>query len=101
MRVFLGTLPCEQHPKVPTAKTLAHHSSGHFWEPVIESAEQRENRAPDQNVVEMRDYEIGVVNLKVERYRCQHHAGHAAQYKDRDEPVDEVERRGHSRPAGP
>ena len=68
----------EEQPEIPLAEPLAQHAAGDLREPVVERAEQREHRAADQHVVEMRDDEERVVHLQVERHRREHHAGQAA-----------------------
>ena len=54
----------EDHPEADLAKRLAHHSAGHFREPVSRSAEQRKHRAADQHIMEVGDDEIGVMELE-------------------------------------
>ena len=75
----------EEQPEGDLAQRLAHHPAGHLGEPVGERAEQREDRAADQHVVEVGDDEIGVVDLPVERHRGEHHAGQPADDEDEEE----------------
>src|SRR4029079_14800982 len=58
----------EHQPEVELAHLLAKHAAGELREPVIKRAEDRKDRTADQDVVEMRDHEVSVVNLKVERH---------------------------------
>ena len=70
--------PTNSSQKFHLAEPLVQHAPGHLREPVVERAEQREHRAADQHVVEVRDDEERVVHLQVERHRGEHHAGQAA-----------------------
>ncbi len=76
--------------KIQLAKALVQHAPGHFGEPVMECAEQREERAADQHVMKMRHHEVRVVHLQVERNRRKHHARQATHHKDEDEAEHEV-----------
>ena len=49
----------------------------HLREPVVEGAEEREEDSADDHVVEVRDHEVRVAKLPVERRRAQHDAGQA------------------------
>ena len=73
----------------------------HLGEPVVERAEQREDGAADQHVVEVRHDEVGVVDLGVERHGREHDAGQAAEHEDEEEAEHEQERRLELRPAVP
>ena len=66
--------PMKRIQKLILPIQLVHHAPGELREPVIEGAEQREQRAADQDVMEMRDDEERVVHLQVERNRGQHYA---------------------------
>ena len=91
----------EDQPERPASERLAHHSAGDLGKPVIDRAEQRKYRAADQHVMEMRDDEIGVVHLRVERHGGDHHAGQAADDEGDEEADDEQQRRLEHRPAVP
>ena len=67
--------------------------------PVIERGEQREHHAADQHVVQVRDDEVGVVRLPVERHHRDHHAGQPAEHEDEEEAEHEQRRRRDARPA--
>src|SRR5204863_9880874 len=56
--------------------------------PVEQSADQWEYGASDEHVMEMRDDEVGVVDLQVEGNRREHHAGQAAEYENEEEAHD-------------
>ena len=91
--------PTKNSQKFHLPEPLAQHPSGDLREPVVEGAEQREDRAADQHVVEMRDDEVGVVHLQVERHRREHHAGQPADHEDEDEAEHEEHRRREARRA--
>ena len=78
---------------------LAHHPAGDLGEPVGDRAHQRKHRAADQHVVEVRDDEIRVVHLRIQRHRGDHHAGHAADDEGEEKRQDEQQRRAQHRPA--
>src|SRR4051812_18090668 len=78
----------EEQPEVQLAKRLAQHASGDFWEPVVEGTEQWEYRAAKQDVVEVRDDEISVVHLPIERHGGEHQAGKSADEEDEEEAAD-------------
>ena len=59
----------DEQPEVPLAQRLAQHSPGHLGEPVVERAEDREEDAAHDDVVEMRHHEIRVAELPIERRR--------------------------------
>ena len=75
----------EEHPETDPAERLAHHSAGHLGEPISKRAEQREHRAADQHIMEVRDDEVGVVKLEIERNGGNHHAGQSADHEGDDE----------------
>ena len=64
-------------------------SCSHFGEPVVERPEQRKHGAADQDVVEVRHDEVGVVDLGIERHRPQHDPGQAAEHEDEEEAEHE------------
>ena len=79
--------------KFQLAEPLAHHPAGDLGIPVVERAEQREHGAADQHVVQVRDDEVGVVHLQIERHRGEHDAGQAAEDEDEEEAEHEEQRR--------
>ncbi len=64
--------PDEEQPEVPLARPLGQQPAGQFRKPVVEPAEEREHRAADQHVVKVRDDEVTVVHLRVERHGGEH-----------------------------
>src|SRR3546814_15305365 len=73
----------EQQPEAPAAQPLREGFPARRRYPVIEGAEQREDHAADQHVMEMRDDEVAVVDLPVERHRGDHHTGQTAEQTGR------------------
>ena len=61
--------PMKKQPEVPAPAASRRAAAGELREPVVEPAEQREHRAADQHVVQVRDHEVAVVQLRVERRR--------------------------------
>ncbi len=66
-------------------------------EPVMNPCEHAEQRARDQNVVEMRDHELGIVQLIVDRRIGQDHPGQPAEDEKDEEPrqIDDRHRDPH------
>src|SRR5262249_4102648 len=60
--------PDEHEPEVPRRDALAVQASSELREPVVARGKDRENAAAEQHVVDMRDDEIRVVQLIVDRY---------------------------------
>ncbi len=57
-----------------------------LWEPVVIAREQPKEHARDEDVVEMRHEEQGVVHLKADNRVGQHHAGQTADHEEVEEP---------------
>ena len=93
--------PMKKSQNCHLPEPLAQHSPGDLREPVVDGREQREHRAADQHVVQVRDDEIGVMDLEVERHRAEHDAGQPADQQDEEEAEHEEQRRPHDQPAGP
>src|SRR6185312_16508779 len=91
----------EQDPEVQLPDGLVHQTPSHFRIPVIKATEQREERAPNQHVMEMRDNEKRVVDLQIEGHGTQQHAGESAQYEDGDEAEDKMQGSVQSQTAAP
>ena len=83
----------ESRPEVPARQALAQHDAEDFRSPIVDAAEQGKDRAADEHVMEMRDDEIGVMNLRVDRNRSDHHARHAANDENEEKAEDEQKRR--------
>ena len=65
----------DEKPEVQLAERLAVHLPRHLREPVVKGSKQREEDAADDYVVKMRDHEIRIPQVPVERGRGQHDAG--------------------------
>ena len=82
-----GDVEADEHqPECPASEPLRQHPPGDERRPVIERGEDRENHAADQHVMEVRDDEIGVVNLPVVWHGRHHHAGQPADHEDEQKP---------------
>ena len=58
----------EHRPEIPAAQALVQQPAGHFGKPVIDRADHRKDVDADQHVVDVRDDEIGVGQLPVDRH---------------------------------
>ena len=95
-----GDVEADEHqPERPAAEPLRQRAAAEGRRPVVERGEQRKHHAADQHVVQMRDDEVGVVRLPVERHHRHHHAGQPAEREDEQEAEHEQRRRGESQPA--
>src|ERR1700688_2995690 len=63
------------------SEPLVVHPPGHLREPVVEGSENGEQDAADDHVVEVRDHEVRVAELPVERRRAEHDAGQSGDVK--------------------
>src|SRR5439155_18638210 len=71
-------------PEGPTAERLRHHSPAHLRKPVVQATYDGENDRADGDIVEMRDEEVAVLSLPIER-----HAGMTDSGEARDKELDE------------
>jgi len=69
--------PDDEQPEVNPREPLAVHPAGNLREPVVEGSKDGEQDAADDDVMEMRDHEIRVTELPIERCRAEHDAGQA------------------------
>ena len=84
--------PIKEEPEVPLAECFVVHPSGHFRKPVVEGAKEREENPPHNDIVEMRDNEVGVAQLPVERCSGKHDSGQARNQELKQEPDAEKHR---------
>src|SRR5207253_6417137 len=82
-----------EQPEVPLPETLAQHPAGRLGEPVVEGREDREDQAADQDEVEVRDDEIRIGELPVERRDREHDPGQARAEELEQEGAAEEHRR--------
>ena len=73
----------ERRPKMHLPPEFIHPSARRFWKPKIESREDGENRSRRHDVVKMRDYVIGVVQIKIGGTKSERDSGQAADAKHR------------------
>src|SRR5207253_1939202 len=59
--------PDEVEPEVDLPQALVEESPEHLWPPVVESREEGERGAAEEHVVHVRDDEVRVRDLPVER----------------------------------
>src|ERR1700745_4242305 len=57
----------ERRPEMHFAPKLAHPSTSRLREPIIDAGEKSEDCAWRDDVMEMRDHEIGIVQVKISR----------------------------------
>ena len=60
----------ERQPEVQLAEPLVVHPAGHLREPVVDAREDREHRAAEEHVVDVRDDEVRVARVDVDRHRA-------------------------------
>ena len=85
--------PDEHQPEVQLAEPLVEHAAEDLRPPVVEAAEDREDQAAEQHVVEVRDDVVGVGLLRVGRDDRVRDAREAADGEHRDEAEREEHRR--------
>ena len=91
--------PEERQPERRDRPALVIHAAGHLRQPVVDPAEDREDRRAEDDEVEVRDDEVRVCRRLVERDLGEHDPGEAAEHEERDEAADEEQRRPKLRPA--
>ncbi len=60
----------EHQPEVPFAQALVQQPPRHLWEPVIEASQQTEDRAAEEDIVDMGYHVIGVGDLPIDGDGC-------------------------------
>ena len=91
----------EREPEVELAEPLVVHPAGHLREPVVDPGEDREDGAAEEHVVDVRDDEVRLAHVDVDRDGAEHDAREAADHEHREEAEREQHRRvasGASRP---
>ena len=81
----------EHRPEAPSTEAFREHPARDLRIPVVDRGEDREHDRAVQHVVEVRDHEVAVGDLPVERQHRDHHAGDAAE----EEKQQEAEREQH------
>ena len=82
----------EQQPEVPLPERLVQHLAGPLRPPEVEAREHREHHRAEDDVVEVRDDEVGVGHVEVERRRRQDDAGETTEHEG-DEEADRPDER--------
>ena len=65
-----------------------HHPARHFREPIINTREQREDRARRDDVMEVRNHVVSVVQVQIAEIEAQRQPGQPADAKHRQERHD-------------
>ena len=78
---------------MPAAERLVEQPAGRLREPVVDRREDREQQPADQHVVEVRDHEVRVGELPVERRHREHDPGETGTQELEEEPQAEQHRR--------
>src|SRR5258708_27865336 len=63
-----------EKPEMPESQFLVQQSTERFWIPVIEAGEERVEQTANQNVMKVRDDEVRICELPIERNNGQHHS---------------------------
>ena len=85
--------PRKMSQKLDLPEPLVEHPPEDLRPPVVEPGEDAEDRAAEEHVVEVRDDEVGVLHLPVDRERGEEDPGEAADREDGDEAEREEHRR--------
>src|SRR4029077_15784043 len=91
----------EEDPELPLAETLVELPPEHLRPPVEEAREDREHDAAEQRVVEVRDDEVAVVHLPVDRECGEIDAGDPPDDEQREKAESEEHRRLEAEVAAP
>src|ERR1700687_3512186 len=76
--------PSTIKPDLPLPDLLVDHPARNVGPPRIEAAENREHHPAKQHVVEMRDHEVGVGLLEIDRHAGVHDTAQSAESKFED-----------------
>ena len=91
----------EQHPEVDLADPLIQHVPGELRPPEVVAGEHREHHGAEHHVVEVRNHEVGVGDVEVQRRAGQDDAGQAAEQEGGQEADRPEHGRGHGDVAAP
>src|ERR1044071_5512527 len=78
----------EKEPEVNLAQSFIHHAAGHFGNPVVQASKHRKYRATNQDIVKMRNDEVGVMNLYIHGNAGQHNSGKTPNQEHEKETED-------------
>src|SRR5690606_32097750 len=76
----------ERNPEVDVAEPSVNHTAEHFGEPVINTGEHPEEGSAYDNQVEVRHYEVGVVQLNIDRRVTEEYPGNTSRKEERHHP---------------
>ena len=93
--------PDEREPEMQLAEPLVVHAPGHLREPVVDPAEDREHGAAEEHVVDVRDDEVRVAGMNVDRHGGEVDAGEPTDHEHRQEAERKEHRRRESDSAFP
>src|SRR3954470_18664421 len=85
--------PDEGQPEVELADLLVHHPAAHLREPEVQTGVRGEDDRAEDDVVEVRDDEVAVVHVPVQRRAGQQHPGQATEQEGDQEADREQHRR--------
>ncbi|SHP15662.1 Uncharacterised protein [Mycobacteroides abscessus subsp. abscessus] len=83
----------EGQPEVELAQALIEQTARHLWEPEVDAGVGREHDGAEEHVVEVRDHEVRVGDVEVDRGHGQQHAGQTTE-EERDQEADGEDHRG-------
>src|SRR5436190_8982017 len=91
----------ERGPEMHFAPEVVHLSPGRFREPIIDPSKYGEDRAGRDDVMEMRDYVVGVVQVKIGAVKREWDSRQAADSEHRKKSCREEHRHGEADRATP
>ena len=83
-----GIRPKQSDPEMPPAQALIHHSAKHFGEPEICGGKDGKHARHRHDQVKMRDHEICVVQISIERGLGQDRASESPVMKSETKPAE-------------
>src|SRR5580693_2345792 len=87
-----GVKTDERQPEMQLAQPLVEQPAGHLREPEVDTGERGEHDGAEQHVVKVRDHEIAVGDVEVQRRAGQQHTGQPTQ-QERDHEADRKQHR--------
>src|SRR5579875_2824382 len=85
----------QEKPELDLSQRLIEHLASHLRKPVEEAREDREDRAAEENVVNVRDHKVRVSHLVIERHHSQSHAVQTTDQEHANEAQGKVHRHLH------
>src|SRR6266545_997795 len=81
-----------EKPKMPKPQFAVQQPAESFWVPVVEASEECVEETANQNVMKVRDNEIRIRKLPVERRNCEHDSRQTGNQKLKQEAETEDHR---------